>query len=218
MCYDDAINMKEVIRMKVYEKIAALRRSAGLTQEKLGVLLGVSPQAVSKWENDECLPDLALLPDLCAVLHVSADELLDIPPQPVPKGKALVTREKVHIRSQQGMDLAINGAEAVRTVQMADVAPLRDLLSDDAALRVIRALSFTAIAAEEDVAAACDLSLEETRAALFRLLKAEMCQCAPEGYALGANAYLAWAALTAAWLASPEGRDAVGEITVSYAT
>lgn len=204
--------------MKVYEKIAALRRAAGLTQEKLGALLGVSPQAVSKWENDECLPDLALLPALCGALRVSADELLDVPHQPVSKGKAMVTREKVYIRSKGGVALALNGAETVRMVQAADVAPLRELLSDDAALRIIRALSFTAIAAEEDVAAACTLPQEETRAALFRLLKAEMCQCSPEGYALGANAYLVWAALAVAWLASPEGRADVGEITVSYGT
>ena len=204
--------------MKLHQKIAALRKSAHLTQEKLGVLLGVSPQAVSKWENDECLPDLALLPALCGVLRVSADELLDIPPQPVLKGRALVTQEKVHIRSQQGVDLAINGAEGVGMVQAADVAPLRELLGDDAALRVFRALSFTAIGREEELAAACSLTLEETCAVLFRLVKLEICQCTPEGYALGANAYLVWAALSAAWIISPEGRADIGEITVSYST
>ena len=46
----------------------------------------------------------------------------------------------------------------------------------------------------------------------------ELCQCDPNGYVLGPNAYLAYALLSAAWLASPEGRADVGEITVSYTT
>lgn len=52
------------------------RKSQGLTQEQLGDRVGVSGQAVSKWENGESCPEVALLPDVCAALEVSADALL----------------------------------------------------------------------------------------------------------------------------------------------
>lgn len=61
---------------KVGGRIAALRRGKGLTQEQLGDRLGVTFQAVSKWERGETLPDTALLPDLAAVLETSVDCLL----------------------------------------------------------------------------------------------------------------------------------------------
>lgn len=56
------------------ERIAALRRGRGLTQEQLGRLMGVSAQAVSKWEKGGA-PDLALLPLLADRLGVSIDAL-----------------------------------------------------------------------------------------------------------------------------------------------
>ena len=61
------------------ETIAERRRALGYTQEKLGELLSVSGQAVSKWEYSESLPDITLLPALCQMLGISSDELLDIP-------------------------------------------------------------------------------------------------------------------------------------------
>lgn len=203
--------------MKLYEKIAGLRRAAGLTQEKLGALLGVSPQAVSKWENDECLPDLALLPDLCRALHVSADALLDVPPQPAAKGKALVKADSVRIAAPAGVTLNIEGVQAVQAVQSAEGSPLLELLADDAALRIFRALGFHA-ADEAALAESCCLAPEAMREALFHLLRLEIIQCTPDGYALGANAYLLFAALSAAWLASPAGRADVSSITTSYST
>lgn len=62
----------------INEKISALRKERGLTQEQLGAKLGVSGQAVSKWECGESLPDILLLPDLCKLLNTSADSLLDV--------------------------------------------------------------------------------------------------------------------------------------------
>lgn len=57
-------------------RIQKFRKEKGLTQEELAAKLGVSSQAVSKWENDASCPDIALLPELCRVLGVSTDELL----------------------------------------------------------------------------------------------------------------------------------------------
>ena len=62
--------------MELKDRIAAVRRAAGLTQEQLGALLGVTRQAVSKWESGQTAPDAATLAALCEQLHVSADYVL----------------------------------------------------------------------------------------------------------------------------------------------
>ena len=56
--------------------IAALRRANGLTQKQLADRLGVSDKAVSRWERDESLPDLTLLPVIADLFHITVDELL----------------------------------------------------------------------------------------------------------------------------------------------
>jgi len=57
-------------------RIARLRLARTATQERLAKELNVSPQAVSKWENNINYPDISLLPDLARFLGVSVDELL----------------------------------------------------------------------------------------------------------------------------------------------
>lgn len=57
-------------------RISKYRKEKGMTQEDLANKLGVSSQAVSKWENDASCPDIGLLPQLCSLLGISADELL----------------------------------------------------------------------------------------------------------------------------------------------
>ena len=57
-------------------RIAALRKQKDLRQDDIAQLLDVSPQAVSKWENDQTCPDIGLLPKLAQILGVTTDELL----------------------------------------------------------------------------------------------------------------------------------------------
>ena len=57
-------------------RIASRRKELKMTQEDLAVKLGVSAQAVSKWENDASCPDISLLPQLVKVLDITTDELL----------------------------------------------------------------------------------------------------------------------------------------------
>ncbi|MBR5445192.1 MAG: helix-turn-helix transcriptional regulator [Clostridia bacterium] len=66
--------------MKLGENIRLYRTKLNLTQEALGEAVGVSAQAVSKWESDASLPDTALLPRIAAALQVSTDALFGILP------------------------------------------------------------------------------------------------------------------------------------------
>ena len=57
-------------------RIAEQRRKMNLTQDQLAERMGVSSQAVSKWENDLSCPDISLLPSLADLFGISIDELL----------------------------------------------------------------------------------------------------------------------------------------------
>lgn len=56
--------------------IAALRKANGLTQKQLAEKLNVSDKAVSRWERDEAMPDLSLIPELADIFNVTTDEIL----------------------------------------------------------------------------------------------------------------------------------------------
>lgn len=61
---------------KVGNQIATFRKNRSMTQGELGERLGVSFQAVSKWERGETLPDTAILPALAAILETTVDFIL----------------------------------------------------------------------------------------------------------------------------------------------
>ena len=56
-------------------RIKSLRLSRSMTQEQLAQKLGVSAQAVSKWESGTNMPDILMLPDLSVIFGVTIDEL-----------------------------------------------------------------------------------------------------------------------------------------------
>lgn len=66
-------NMKDMGRI-----IAEKRRQAGLTQEAFADKLGITPQAVSKWENNVGLPDITLLPTISKILNISISDLFSM--------------------------------------------------------------------------------------------------------------------------------------------
>lgn len=63
--------------VKLGEKIRMLRKQKNISQETLATYLGVSYQAVSKWENETTMPDVTLIPAIAYFFGVSADELFD---------------------------------------------------------------------------------------------------------------------------------------------
>ncbi len=57
-------------------RIAEMRKQKGYTQEEFSDMLGVSPQAVSKWENNLSCPDILLIPQIAKIFEITTDELL----------------------------------------------------------------------------------------------------------------------------------------------
>lgn len=64
--------------INIKNTLKELRRDKGTTQEQLAAHLGISPQAISKWERGEGLPDITLLPALALYFGISVDDLLGV--------------------------------------------------------------------------------------------------------------------------------------------
>ena len=138
--------------MTIGKRIALLRKEKGLTQEELATHMGVSPQAVSKWENDQTCPDISALPRLARLLGVSVDELLEgkaelpavrvLPPaqrKPLPDMMLRITVDSadgdrvrmnvplalVEVAMEIGMEMPqINGTDALKGVDLNKVLRL----------------------------------------------------------------------------------------------
>ena len=63
--------------VKIGEKIKSLRKNKNISQEVLAQYLGVTFQAVSKWENGSTMPDVEAIPAIASFFGVSTDELFD---------------------------------------------------------------------------------------------------------------------------------------------
>lgn len=90
------------------KRIVSNRKALGLTQDQLAEKLGVTAQAVSKWENDQSCPDIAMLPRLAEIFGITTDELLGREPA-APVHQAEVVSEDdtdgengFHIQSDKG--------------------------------------------------------------------------------------------------------------------
>ena len=92
-------------------RIYTLRRRSGLSQDQLAELLGVSRQAVSRWENGSATPGLEKLQAMCRCFQVTMDQLTgaeEVPPPPL-----LPPRETLTRRSCLGAALCAGGALGV---------------------------------------------------------------------------------------------------------
>lgn len=134
-------------------RIVKYRKEKGLTQEAMAEQMGVSSQAVSKWENDVSCPDISLLPQLSRVLGVTTDELLTgnssgvkVVPEAQRKSlDELVMRIRVNsadgdkvkvnlpmsllkVCMEVGVDIAPNFVDGVDALRNLDLAKIMDLV------------------------------------------------------------------------------------------
>ncbi len=84
------------------EKIGKLRRAKGLTQEELAGMLGITFQAVSKWETGGSCPDMATLPKLAQIFSVSIDALFGIEKEEKRKDLPWEDDGKLHVAVFEG--------------------------------------------------------------------------------------------------------------------
>lgn len=93
-------------------RIQALRKEQALTQDMLAERMNVTPQAVSKWENDQSCPDIMSLPQLARELKTTVDTLLtgessdSVPSAPAKKPEELIVR--FAFLSEDGTRICIN--------------------------------------------------------------------------------------------------------------
>ena len=84
--------------MKIGEKIKALRKARNISQESLAKILGVSFQAISKWETNTTTPDISIIPSIASYFGVSIDELFDHNVFENEKKIDAICREAAHYR------------------------------------------------------------------------------------------------------------------------
>ena len=95
--------------------IAALRKANGMTQQDVADRLNVSNKAVSRWERDECAPDISLLPAIAEMFGITCDELL--------KGERIFDLNKKDLKVDKQMKLlvtkTIRGFKTLNWIAMA---------------------------------------------------------------------------------------------------
>ena len=96
--------------MNIGNKIRELRKQRGITQEQLAESIGISFQAVSKWENNIALPDITLVPVLASYFGVSMDELFDFNLKEIEQAVRIITEKAYQYRES-------NPAESRRIIE-----------------------------------------------------------------------------------------------------
>jgi transcriptional regulator with XRE-family HTH domain len=91
------------MNIKIGEKIKQLRRRDGRKQEDLANALGLSPQAISRWEANGCYPDMELLPAIANYFNVSIDELFGYSQDRQEEIKSILDKADAAINEQGDM-------------------------------------------------------------------------------------------------------------------
>lgn len=110
------------MNVEIAQRLAAMRREQGYSQEELAERLGLSRQAVSKWERAESSPDTGNLIALAKLYGVSLDDLLRID-EDVVDDVAFEEKDKHATAEAQAQEAAVRANEAaVRAAQAAVAA------------------------------------------------------------------------------------------------
>lgn len=91
--------------MNFSESLSKHRKSAGISQEKLADMLGVSRQAVSKWETGETQPEMANLLAICKIFNITPNELLGYDSKGNEESKETATGENYKKKKRKSADI-----------------------------------------------------------------------------------------------------------------
>ena len=94
------------------KNIAQYRRQMNMTQDTLAEKMGVSPQAVSKWENDQTCPDISLLPALATLFGITVDQLLSN--ESTPAVTILPKEESIDISKRILRIIVVDGGDKIK--------------------------------------------------------------------------------------------------------
>lgn len=87
-------------------KLQTLRKKASMSQDDLASLIGVSRQAISKWERSDGLPDLYNVKKIAEVFNITIDELMDIEIKPIDMDKVKTNKLALAFLTVPGAILA----------------------------------------------------------------------------------------------------------------
>ena len=137
--------------MKFNEKIVRLRKSKGMTQEELAEAVGVSRQAVYKWECGQSYPEVAKLLEIKLLFGISIDDLLDeafevAPPEKKKRKRAARVTASVAEENKEAAPTeepieVINEAEPVIEVTVPEVSPITEVKAEQAAPEATQAVN-----------------------------------------------------------------------------
>ena len=118
--------------MSLGKNIANLRKERGLTQAELGELLGVSNQAVSKWEMEMTMPDVMLLPEIAKVLGVDLNDLYGTKKE-IPEFSVQINKSKTNTQDKQILNIMakIEGVNVKIKMPGKVLQSIMDLCFDD---------------------------------------------------------------------------------------
>lgn len=105
----------EVGSLNIGKNIAALRKEKNMTQEDLAGALGVSAQAVSKWENENSCPDISLLTRIADLFGVTVDELLRNEAAQIYSKTAAVVPSGIKPRANRKLNITVEQPNGKKT-------------------------------------------------------------------------------------------------------
>lgn len=118
--------------MSLGKNIANLRKEKGLTQAELGDLLGVSNQAVSKWEMEMTMPDVMLLPEIAKVFGVDLNDLYGMSKE-IPEFSVPVPESETNTQDRRILNISakVEGVDVKIRMPAKALQSILDLCFDD---------------------------------------------------------------------------------------
>lgn len=107
------------MELNIASTIRSLRKEMGITQEEFASAIGVTTQAVSKWERGEGYPDITFLPDIAEYFHVTLDTLCGIDQQQKQTQISSIIQATANASYTEGIKIAREGlAKFPHSVQL----------------------------------------------------------------------------------------------------